>query len=82
MNDYMISTSDNPYNPWTDFDSWYAFDEAKGYHTCSYLARVCRTSQELSEADENEALNTAIDEICELNLTGNYIKVANPMAKK
>ena len=37
---YMISTSDNPYNPFTNFHEWFVYDETKGYHTCSLLARL------------------------------------------
>lgn len=81
MRDYMLSTADNPYNPWTQFDDWYAFDEQKGYHTCSYLARVTRTSDELSEADDDLAITEAMEEILHFNLTGNYIRVYEPETK-
>ncbi len=46
--EYMLTTEDNPYNPFTNFDEWYAFDTQKGYNTCGYLARVSFTSSELS----------------------------------
>ena len=75
MDEYMLSTSDNPFNPYTHWDEWYAFDVAAGYHTSAYLARIVRTSDELSESDQSLAIKEAIDEILEYNLTGNYIKV-------
>lgn len=78
MEEYMLSTSDNPFNPFTQWEQWFAFDAREGYHTPSYLARVVRTSSELSEADQQLALNDGIDEILEFNLTGNYIKVMKP----
>jgi hypothetical protein len=71
----MLSTLDNPYNPWNDFDKWYLFDETSGYHTCSYLARLVATSPDISDEDQNIAINLAIDDILRLNLTGKYIKV-------
>lgn len=71
----MLSTSDNPFNPFTDFDSWFAFDEQLGYNTCSYLARIAKTSDELSDTDNHLAINRAIHEIVLLNVTGNYIIV-------
>jgi hypothetical protein len=46
----MITTIDNPFDPFTQFDSWLAFDERKNYKTCSYLARVTNFSEELSES--------------------------------
>lgn len=77
-NDYMLSTSDNPFNPYTHWEQWYAYDAAAGYHTPAYLARVVVTSYELSEADQTLAITDAIDEILMYNLTGNYIKVMAP----
>lgn len=70
-----LSTEDNPFNPITEFDKWYNFDERNGYHSCSYLARVARISNEMSEQDQTEAIESAIDEILHFNLTGNYKKV-------
>lgn len=81
MADYMLTTEDNPFNPFTQWDQWFAFDARMGYHTPSYLGRVVRTSDELSESDQEVAFNDAIDEILEFNLTGNYIKAYRPSDK-
>ena len=72
----MLTTVDNPFNPFTQFDEWYAFDVEKGYHTCSYLARIVKTSNELSEEDESLAIEEAIDEIIKENVLGIYRKVS------
>lgn len=61
--DRMLTTVDNPYDPFTQFDQWLAFDEQKGYHTCAYLARVCKTSSELSDIDNEALIAMAMDEI-------------------
>ena len=73
---HMLTTIDNPYNPFTEWDRWYQFDEASGYHTSGYLARIVRTSDELSEADQDLALESAIDEIIKENINGVYKKVS------
>ena len=75
MEEYMLTTSDNPFNPYTHWDEWYAFDVGAGYHTTSYLGRIVKSSAELSASDQALAIKDAIDEILEYNLTGNYIKV-------
>lgn len=75
MKDAMLTTIDNPFDPFTHFDEWKAFDEAKGYSSCAYLARIVKSSDELSEADEALAIEQAIDEIVRLNLLGIYRKV-------
>lgn len=71
----MLTTIDNPYDPFTEFDKWFAFDESKGYHTCSYLSRIARTSDELSDEDELIAIESAIDEIVAININGLYKKL-------
>lgn len=70
-----LTTSDNPYSPFTEFDSWYAYDEQAGYHTPSFLARVTKTSSELSDSDQQLALELAINEIVRENVLGIYVKV-------
>ena len=74
--EHMLTTVDNPYNPFTQFNDWYAYDEAKGYRTTSFLARIVITSDELSEADQSVAIENAIDEIVRENVLGLYRKVS------
>lgn len=73
--EYMLTTEDNPYNPFVNFDEWYAWDVAHGYNTCAYLARIAKDSPDISPAQSKTANDEAIDEILDFNLTGNYIKV-------
>lgn len=75
MTDTMLTTIDNPYDPFTQFDEWFAFDELKGYHSCSYLARIAKSSDELSEEEQSLAIEQAIDEIVQMNVLGIYKKV-------
>lgn len=71
----MLTTLDNPYDPWSQWDEWFAWDEAAGYHSSGLLARVVRTSDDLSEADQHRAIQDAIDEIVKENVLGVSIKV-------
>jgi len=75
----MLTTTDNPHSPFDDFRAWYAYDVAAGYHTCDYLGRVTYLSHSLSEADYNNVVEQAIDEIVELNVLGNYVKVVKDL---
>ena len=71
----MLTTVDNPFDPFEQFTSWFMFDEEKGYHTCSQLGRIARTSDQLSE-EENELENErAIDEILKYDFRNIYKKV-------
>jgi hypothetical protein len=71
----MLTTIDNPFDPFTQWDEWYAWDSNAKYYTTSYLARMVQTSLELSEYDQDLAIEHAIDRIVELNLNGLYKKV-------
>lgn len=75
MEDVMLTTIDNPYNPFFEFEKWKNFDESNGYYSCSLLARVIKSSNELSEEDESLAINEAIDEIVKENLSGVHKKI-------
>lgn len=75
MEESMLTTIDNPHNPFEDFDSWYAWDTRHGYHTTSFLARIAVNSLELSDPDQHVALELAIDEIVRENVLGIYTKV-------
>ena len=72
----MVTTVDNPYDPFSDFKRWYSFDTAKGYNTVALLGRLVKTSSDHSEADQIEAQNLAVNEIVELNVTGLYRRVS------
>ena len=73
--EYMLTTRDNPHDPFTQFNEWFEWDQAAGYCTSGLLARIARTSDELSEADQHRALQEAIEEIVQENVTGMFIRV-------
>jgi len=73
--EYMLTTVDNPFDPFTQWDEWFAWDMNAGYHTPGLLARVALAPSDLSEADEQQAIQQAIDEIVRENVTGVFRKV-------
>ena len=75
MNDVMLTTIDNPFDPFTQWDEWKRYDEDMHYYTCNYLARISKTSDDLSDADNEKAIDDAIDEIVRFNILGIYRKV-------
>jgi len=72
----MLTTIDNPFDPFTEFKPWFAFDVSHGYRTLSLLGRVVATSNELSQLDQLLANERAIDEIIKENVTGMHKKVS------
>jgi len=74
----MVTTEDNPYNYYTEFNEWYAWDTRAGYNTLSLIARRTRSSDALSFQLEVAAITDAINEILEENVSGNRTKVMAP----
>ena len=75
-----LTTFDNPFDPFEQFDSWFMFDVGKGYNTCSHIARVIDTlcdyySNDLTQQEEDEINEEAIDRIISLDFMHIYKKV-------
>lgn len=77
-----LTTIDNPYNPFEQFDFWFLFDETKGYHSSAYLGRIARTSDQLSEEENGQEIERAIDEIIKYDFMNIYKKVKQEVADK
>lgn len=75
LEESMLTTLDNPYNPFTQYEEWYALDRYLGHYTPEYLARVAIVSDGLSPADQQLAIEDAIAEIVALNFNGLYARV-------
>ena len=71
----MITTTDNPYNPQTDFQQWYLYDVNNGYNTCDYLGRIVKDSEELSDEEKEIENERAIDEIIKYDFMNIYKKI-------
>lgn len=74
--EYMLTTVDNPFDPFTRFDEWLEYDIDMGYNTASFLDRIANVSSDLSEPDQTLAIQDAIDEIVQENVSGMWRKVS------
>lgn len=70
-----LTTFDNPFDPFTQFNEWFIWDVTKGYNSCGYLARIARTSSQLTDEENNREIERAIDEIISLDFANVYRKV-------
>lgn len=68
--DVLLTTIDNPYNPFTNYDEWLAYDLQMGYNTNSLLDRVANVSDELSDEDYDSIVLEAMKEIVKYNVSG------------
>lgn len=79
MKECMLTTTDNPYDPFDQYDLWYNFDLNRSRTNgtkdcCSYLARIARTSDQLTEEENNREIERAIDEIIKYDFLNIYEK--------
>lgn len=63
----FVTTIDNPFDYFEDFDNWYKFDFQHGYNTLSYVARLAKTADELSDDENNCEIESAVDSIVRWN---------------
>ena len=78
----MLTTFDNPYSPFDQFDEWLQFDNLHDYGTCEFLARFCFTSDSLSENENSRIIEETIDDIVKNDPRKIYIKVHESDFKK
>lgn len=78
MAKYMLTTNDNPFDPYNQFDSWFMFDVDNGYNSCGLLDRVARTSDSLTDGENDAEIERAIDEIIKYDPLNVYKKVPVP----
>ena len=71
----IITTTDNPYDPRTDFPSWYAWDVQQGNNTCAYLARVMRETDDFPLEYNDRLVEAVIDEIIAIHSGEVYMKL-------
>ena len=72
---FMITTIDNPFNPFDDFNNWFLFDIEKGYYTCSKLARLTNNSDGMTQKEEIDDVERAIERLIEIDPLDIYVKI-------
>lgn len=60
----MITTRDNPYNPFTQWREWWAFDTQKGYNSWQVVAREAKPTFDVPDRLQRIETNLVIDELC------------------
>ena len=73
--DCMLTTFDNPYNPFDDFTLWMMYDKEQGYDTCERLARIAKLSDDMSQDEIDAETDRAMDEIIFYDFLNIYKKV-------
>lgn len=75
-----LTTFDNPYDPFEQFNQWFMFDVEKGYYSCSRLARIAKLSDDMTQKEVDEEVERAIDEIIKYDPFNIYKKATREVA--
>ena len=79
---FSITTIDNPFNPFDDFENWFLFDCEKNYYTLNKLARISKVDDSMTEKEESEEIERAIERLIEIDPLDIYIKVYKKDSKQ
>ena len=80
MNDCMLTTIDNPFDPFEQFTSWRLFDIEKGYYCCERLARIAHFEDDMTQVEIDYENERAIDEIIKYDFMNVFKKVRRQTA--
>lgn len=70
----MLTTINNPFNPFTEFDNWLSFDYRNGTDCCGTVARIAKTTNALTDELNDIEIEKAMDSIVE-SMPGVFIKL-------
>ena len=72
---HMLTTLDNPFDPFNEFTSWYMFDCEKGHNTSSRIARLAQIDSEMSQKEVDDEMERVVNFIYDHDDEGKYVKV-------
>lgn len=75
MSQCMATTMDNPYNPFTHWDEWLAYDLIHQYSTCQLVAAFDESSILMDEDEYEYEVEQAINRLLDFDPFGIHIKV-------
>ena len=70
----MLTTYDNPYSPFDQFNDWLLFDIQMGYNSCDRLGRIVKLEDDMSDVEREKAMQAAIDEIIKYDDAGIFVR--------
>ena len=68
---WLLTTVDNPYSPFNDFNRWYMEDSRLGYNTCSMIARLTSSADDFND----DADFAVMRQIIQYDWSGKHVMV-------
>ena len=72
---FMLTTNDNPFNPFDDYKSWLSFDKEHHYDSAERVMRIAELRDDMTMLEEEQEVERAIDEIIKYDFLHIYQKV-------
>lgn len=76
--DCMLTTVDNPYDPFNQFEQWLQFDNEKGYNTSGRVMRLAKITDDMSDEESDAEVERAMDKLIEIDFFNIFQKVFKP----
>ena len=70
-----LTTVDNPWSPFDNFDEWYVFDVSNGYDCLGQTERVANLTDDMTSKEQDICWEEAINTIIKDDPTGIYTSV-------
>ena len=75
MANSVVTTIDNPWNPFTQFREWFAWDNHHHYETCRWLDHYAFTSNDLSDEQIDDDVTNAQNKLLARNPYSLHVKI-------
>ena len=76
MLQHRLTSIDNPFDPFSQYDEWKDFDSRLGYYSEELVARVLVTSDEFPDSRQQSDYEEAIDTVLEYDVLKVFKKVS------
>ena len=82
MADYMVTTIDNPWNPFVHYHEWLSYDMQHGYFTDQWMYVLTKTSNDLRPEEIEEQIDAGVTRLLEIDPYGLHVKVYEDEAEE
>lgn len=81
----MITTVDNPYDPYDQFAEWLVYDMVKGYRTCERLGSIVIESDQMTDSEIFDVTERGCERLCKtgaIDKNGNVVEYKKLIREK
>ena len=69
---HRLTTIDNPYDPFDQFEEWFQYDVQHSYNCCGLVALLAETSDSMTEQEKDSILFEGMKQLIETDPLNQY----------